>query len=187
METKKNDKNDNNDTLTIDLGPIPEEAWISAESLEAEFREIAAELEGVDEFDTATPFCEPEPLFAARKSFQEKREYKRYLVNWKVAVVNEKGGQDHTFHGRARDISLGGLCLLSDHNLNISTAVRVLIAVPSHSPSHPAHVVEVRSKLAYAVLENGGKHFRIGVTFLEFMRDGLHLLEKRLSERQAVF
>jgi c-di-GMP-binding flagellar brake protein YcgR len=183
METKKYG---NSETLTIDLEEIPEEAWISAEALEAEFREITAELENVGEFDADAPFCEPEPPPAAGEAFQEKREYRRYLVNWKVAVVNEKAGKDHIFHGRARDISLGGLCLLSDHNLNISNAVEVLIAVPSHSPGHPAHVVEVRSTLAYAVLENGG-NFRIGVTFLEFKRDGRLLLEKRLSERQAVF
>jgi hypothetical protein len=120
-------------------------------------------------------------------SIQEKREHQRYLVNWKVAVVNAKGGNDHVFHGRARDISMGGLCLLSDHNLNFSNSVRVLIAVPPHSPQHHPHVLEVRSKLAYTVLEKGGRHFRIGITFLEFMGDGRRVLEKRLAERQALF
>ena len=184
QETKKND---DEESLTIDLGQPPEEEMFSIEGLEAEFQEAMADLEEVSELDANAPYCEPEPPPAAGESFQEKREFKRFLVNWKVAVVNAKAGQDHVFHGRARDISLGGLCLMSDHNLNIRNSVRVLIAVPPNSPNHSPHVVEVRSKLAYTVLEKGGRQFRIGITFLEFKGDGRLVLEKRLAERQAVF
>jgi len=184
QETKKND---DEESLTIDLGQPPAEEMFSIEGLEAEFQEALADLEDVSELDANAPYCEPEPLLPSGASIQEKREFKRYLVNWKVAVVNEKSGQDHVFHGRARDISMGGLCLMSDHNLNIRNSVRVLIAVPPNSPKHPPHVVEVRSKLAYTVLEKGGKQFRIGITFLEFKGDGRLMLEKRLAERQSVF
>lgn len=183
LETKQN----HDETLTIDLGQVSEEETLSAEALEAEFREAMVELEEVSELDANAPYCEPEPPPPVGASFQEKREHQRYLVNWKVAVVNAKAGKDHVFHGRARDISLGGLCLLSDHNLAFSNSVRVLIAVPPHSPKHPPHVLEVRSKLAYTVLEQGGRHFRIGISFLEFKGDGRRFLEKRLAERQTLF
>ncbi len=182
----------NNDevTLSIDLEepakPAESESQ-TAEALEAEFQEVVGALQEDSEQEPVSQLCEPEAPLPAGSPFQEKREHQRYLVNWRVAVVNAKGGQDHVFHGRARDISLGGLCLLSEHNLTFSKPVRVLIAVPPHSPNHPPHVIEVRSKLAYTVLEQGGRYFRIGITFLEFEGEAKRFLEKRLAERQAVF
>lgn len=179
----------NNDevSLSIDLDDSPEPETQAVEALEAEFQEAVVALQEDGEREPVSQFCEPEAPLPAESPFQEKREHQRYLVNWKVAVVNAKGGKDHVFHGRARDISLGGLCFLSEHNLTFGNPVRVLIAVPPHLPNRPPHVLEVRSKLAYTVLEQGGRLFRIGITFLEFEGEARHFLEKRLAERQAVF
>ena len=62
------------------------------------------------------------------------------LVNWKVVVMNEKNGKREFFHGRAHDISMGGLCLYSETNLTFTNSVIVLISVPPDSAKQKPHV-----------------------------------------------
>lgn len=178
---------DSDKTLTIDFNLQPETEnaesdWLKESSLFAEDL-----LREVSESDTAELFCEPEPPLPFDSPIEEKRSAPRFLVNWKVVVMNENNGKREFFHGRARDISMGGLCLLSDHNLVFTDSITVLISVPPDSVKHKPYVIEVRSKISNTVLANNVRQFRIGIRFIKFKDGDKRFLEQYLTERYDVF
>jgi len=178
---------DSDKTLTIDflLQPEAENAesdWLKENSLFAE--DILRE---VGEPDAAELFCEPEPPLPFDSPIEEKRSDPRFLVNWRVVVVNERDGKKAFFHGRAHDISMGGLCLLSDHNLSFNNSVTVLISVPPDSAKQKPYVVEVRSRIVNTVLASNIRQFRIGIRFVNFKDGDKRFLEQYLAERYDVF
>ena len=100
--------------------------------------------------------------------------------------MNEKNGKREFFHGRAHDISMGGLCLYSEANLTFTNSVIVLISVPPDSVKHKPHVIEVNSKISYTVLANNVTQFRIGIRFLKFKDGDKAYLEHHLSQRYDI-
>lgn len=184
---------DNEETLTIDFPVFTKvenadtPMGTSADGL-AENTPFAEDLlREVSELDAAETYCEPEPPLPAGSGTEEKRAYPRFLVNWKVVVMNEKNGKREFFHGRAHDISMGGLCLHSETNLVFTNTVIVLISVPPNSPKHKPHVLEVESKLCYTVLAHDIRQFRIGIRFVRFRDGDKRYLEQYFTERYEVF
>jgi len=179
------DNEDNKDTLTIDFPELLEERNIEADGLEEDFLNVEELV--LSEPDTVEPYCKPEPPLPVDSATEEKRSYPRFLVNWKVVVVTENNGKQQIFHGRAYDISMGGLCLLSDDNLTFTDSFTVLVSVPPDSAMHKPYVLEVRSKIGYTVLASDVRKFRIGIRFIEFKNDGKRYLEQHFSGRSEVF
>ena len=173
------------ETLTIDFPEFLEEASIEVDALEEDFLNVEELV--LSEPDTVEPYCKPEPPLPVDSSTEEKRSYPRFLVNWKVVVVAETNGKRQIFHGRAYDISMGGLFLMSEDNLTLANSFTVLISVPPDSAMHKPYVLEVRGKMGYSVLANNVRKFRIGIRFIEFKNDGKRYLEQHFSGRSEVF
>ena len=178
---------DNEDTLTIDFPASPDEKntetdWPEENSLFAEDL-----LREVGDLGAAEAFFEPEPPLPPDSGTEEKRGAPRFLVNWKVVVMNEKNGKREFFHGRAHDISMGGLCLYSETNLTFTNSVIVLISVPPDSAKQKPHVLEVNSRISYTVLANNVTQFRIGIRFIKFKDGDKRYLERYLAQRYDFF
>jgi hypothetical protein len=123
--------------------------------------------------DDATPPSPPET---------EQRAFRRHLIDWRVAVVNENSADRKTFHGRACDISLGGVSILCDHNIFFSESVILLLSMPARSPGKKPRIIEVSSQNLHTVLVLNQPLFRVGFRFLKFKRDGRHRLEEYLAQ-----
>lgn len=177
---------DQDETLTMEFSDYieankPEADWSEDSSLFAEdlLREVGdLGAEGV--------YCEPEPPLPPGSATEEKRSSPRFLVNWKVVVMNEVNGKREFFHGRAHDISMGGLCLYSEDNLTFNNSILVLISVPPESARHKPHVLEVESKIGYTVLASNVSQFRIGIRFIKFKEGDKRYLEQYLARRYDV-
>lgn len=171
------------ESLTIDFPALSEIESAEADWLKDDNLFAADLLREVSELDANEVYCEPEPPLPPNSGTEEKRVYPRFLVNWKVVVMNERNGKREFFHGRAHDISMGGLCLHSEDNLIFTNSVIVLISVPPNSPKLKPHVLEVQSKLCYTVLANDIRQFRIGIRFLKFKEGDKRYLEQYFAER----
>ena len=60
--------------------------------------------------------------------------HQRYLVDWRVAIVNKNDDANDTFYGRVYDVSLAGVNIHSDYNLQFSDSVILLLSMPARTP-----------------------------------------------------
>lgn len=119
----------------------------------------------------------------------ERRRHTRYLVNWKVSIVNDhdtdEQGQSRTYHGRAYEISESGMSILTHHNIYFTHHIIVLVSVPSMVSHVRNSIVEIRSGMKYTVYSGERMGFKTGIIFLEYKNDGLKILRSRLSEMHS--
>jgi len=134
-------------------------------------------LEGMfeEEQNNADALPIPEP----DKPRTSVREYPRYLVRWRIAIVYEGSCGGKTFYGRANDICMGGMSVLCDHNIFFENEVTLLLALPPLSPREKEKILEISSRMVYTVLSN--QSFRVGLKFLSFKEGEKKLLENRLK------
>lgn len=182
-----NQQKSTEDAFTLELFDPPEAKSLEKAILEENGERLESLLFELTEPDTAAPLCKPEPPLPENSIEEEKRVAPRFLVNWKVVVMNEVNGKRSFYHGRAYDISMGGLCLHSENNLIFTNSVIVLISVPPLSDKDKVHVIEVHSRISNTVLASDTKLFRIGVTFLRFKEGDERYLKKFLTERYQYF
>jgi c-di-GMP-binding flagellar brake protein YcgR len=112
------------------------------------------------------------------------RTYERRLVNWRMAIVYECAKGKNTFHGRARDISLGGVSIYCDNNIFFDGAVSLLLALPPLNAGQKERILEIHSKMVYNVVTKHG--FRVGLQFLKFKSGEKKLLEERINFQSFV-
>ncbi len=151
------------------------EVQLKAQEQELEaYRQRESELLG-------EPLVSPESVFDHDFEMPgvspEKRTYSRYVVDWRVAIVNENDEERHIFHARANDISMGGVSMLCDENIFFTQSVILLIAVPPFSYGGKEKIIEIRSQTLYTVLAASVRQFRLGFHFLEFRGDSKTVLE----------
>jgi len=72
------------------------------------------------------------------------------------------------FQGIVKNISMTGLDLILDHNLQKSKLVKLHIHVPPLDISNPPHVFEVSGKITSTVFDSGEESFRSGITYIQF-------------------
>jgi c-di-GMP-binding flagellar brake protein YcgR len=125
----------------------------------------------------------PQATAMSRNPHKDKRESPRYPTQWKVAVVFDEDEQRPTFHGVTNEISLGGLSLLTDHNIFAENPVTLLLAIPPLHNGARQKIVEIRARMVYTVHSAGHDRFRIGLHFIQFKGDGLRLLDSNLKDR----
>lgn len=130
----------------------------------------------------ATPSA-PGPLLVSGPPLprMDHRENPRYLVGWRVAIVNKNSAANQTWYGRAYDISAGGVNIHSENNLHFSDSVVLLLAMPARVPGNPPRIVEVASESLYTILMANSPVFRIGFRFSDFKKDGKRNLEQYLT------
>lgn len=123
--------------------------------------------------------------FETSGAIPEKRSYSRYVIDWRVAIVNENDTERHIFHARANDISLGGVSMLCDENVFFTQSVILLIAVPPFTYGAKETIIEIRSQTLYTVLAASVRQFRLGFHFLEFRGDSKTVLESYFSRHTS--
>jgi c-di-GMP-binding flagellar brake protein YcgR len=111
----------------------------------------------------------------------EHRSHPRYLVGWRVAIVNKNSGVSHTYYGRVYDVSLGGVNIWSENNLNFSDSVILLLALPARVPGNRPKIIEIAGESLYTVLTANKPIFRIGFRFVDFKTDNKAKLAQYLE------
>lgn len=114
---------------------------------------------------------------AAKKSLQRRQE-SRARVNWRVALLSNDGAQQRTFFGKAKDISLEGMSILFDENVQHQGLSRLMVEIPSPGGASDTFV-EIQSKPIYSVLSAG--YFQVGMQFVSFINGGKSVLESHLN------
>ncbi|MBZ0093183.1 MAG: PilZ domain-containing protein [Sulfuricellaceae bacterium] len=152
--------------------------------LEVQLKEQQQELEAYRQRESellGEPIAPAESVFdhdfEMSETIPEKRSYSRYVVDWRVAIVNENDEERHIFHARANDISMGGVSLLCDENVFFTQSVILLIAVPPFTYGGKEKIIEIRCRTLYTVLAASVRQFRLGFHFLEFRGDSKSVLE----------
>ncbi|MHB9117253.1 MAG: PilZ domain-containing protein [Burkholderiales bacterium] len=152
--------------------------------LEVQLKEQQQELEAYRQRESellGEPITPTESVFdhdfEMSETILEKRSYSRYVVDWRVAIVNENDEERHIFHARANDISMGGVSLLCDENVFFTQSVILLIAVPPFTYGGKEKIIEIRCRTLYTVLAASVRQFRLGFHFLEFRGDSKNVLE----------
>lgn len=116
---------------------------------------------------------------AASKNNLQRRQESRLRVNWRVALLCNDGVQQRTIFGKAKDISLEGMSILFDENLQHQGVSRLLLEIPSHVGGAGDVFVEIQSKPIYSVLSAGS--FQVGMQFMSFANGGKSVLELQLN------
>lgn len=161
---------------------VPEEPGETASSLaEAEAEPMLFDLQP-EEVESAGGEQPAHALPSRQPQEEDARQSKRYLVNWRVAIVNEDGESHQTFYGRVHDISVGGVSIHADENLDFSQEVVVLLSIPPLVPGGGVKIIEVRCRHVYTVLAASIQKFRVGFNFRRFKGNGKRILEEHLGQ-----
>jgi hypothetical protein len=99
----------------------------------------------------------------------KKREYYHatapHHFKWNVEVRVD--GHD-VYHGFVKDITMYGLHLFLEHNLQYSKLVKLHIHVPPLDSENPHHILEVTGKITATIYDSSEDFFRSSIEFLEF-------------------
>jgi hypothetical protein len=77
----------------------------------------------------------------------------------------------NVYQGIAKDISINGLNLILDQNLQNAKLVKMHIHVPPLDTSSHDHVMEISGKVISSIYDNDEESFRSGVSFTQFTLD----------------
>ena len=105
---------------------------------------------------------------ADQRKFRDIHNESHPHFKWHAEVLVD--GHD-VFQGIVKDISMLGLNLVLDHNLQNSKLVKLHIHVPPLDTSSPHHVLEVSGKITSTVFDSGEEAFRSGISFIQFTLD----------------
>jgi hypothetical protein len=97
--------------------------------------------------------------------FREVHDTPHPHFRWHAEVLVD--GHD-VYEGMVKDISMQGLNLILDHNLQNSKLIKLHVHVPQPSSSSPHHVLEISGKITSAVYDSTEESFRSHVVFSEF-------------------
>jgi hypothetical protein len=112
-------------------------------------------------------------LLTPQASAVGKRAFPRFAVNWAIQVRRQDAEQT----GQARDISLGGISLITDrtfHGEDVSLCISC-----HHGP------IEVEAQPVYAIPAEHPGRFKIGLKFLVFNGNSLDTLTAAVAEISA--
>lgn len=116
---------------------------------------------------------------------EDLRLEQRFPIDWRAHILCDSFAGQQIFHGRAHDISFGGVSIFCAHNVFFTEDVIVVLAVPPFKFGAKERLIEVRSRFIYTVLAASGFHFRTGIKFLEFKNDGRKVLEEYMSHHYS--
>jgi len=112
---------------------------------------------------------------------REQRQHDRHPARWPCVIVLD--AQPGTaYHGRTHDLSEAGAAVLTDHNLNTSSAFTMMLSVPPTNSHDRATVLEIRCRMAYSVHSDKHCCFRHGIQFIGFKGMAKTQLQKLLVQ-----
>lgn len=115
------------------------------------------------------PIADATPTATAdRRKFRDMHDAPHPHFKWHAEVLVD--GHD-VFQGIVKDISMKGLNLVLDHNLQNSKLVKLHIHIPPLEISSSHHVLEVSGKITSTVFDSGEEAFRSSISFIQFTLD----------------
>lgn len=119
--------------------------------------------------DDGVPIVDTTPTVSTdARSFRDIRNEPHPHFKWHAEVLVD--GHD-VYQGIVKDISMKGLNLILDHNLQKSKLVKLHIHIPPLDIASPQHVLEVSGKITSTVYDSSEKAFRSGISFIQFTLD----------------
>ena len=116
-------------------------------------------------------------------SDSNRTKHHRYTVCWRVAIVNKSSSKNTVFHGRTQNVSLSGLCILTDHSIPLISEVVIFLAIPALHHGQKERIIETHCSGMYNVLDSTHGQFRIGMNINQFKGDGKKILSEVLSTK----
>jgi c-di-GMP-binding flagellar brake protein YcgR len=125
------------------------------------------------------------PSQIKKPDYSDRREYIRYHAKWRAAIVHRNPDGESIHHGVTKDVSIGGVSILLEHNIYIDEAFTVLLQIPNQSFKGGFRVLEVKCRMIHTVYDGSAHKFRAGVEFKEFVKkEDKPFLESHLKTRQ---
>lgn len=120
-----------------------------------------------------------------KPDYSDRREYVRYHAKWRVAIVHRNANGESIHHGVTKDVSMGGVSVLLEHNIYIDEPFTLLIQIANQSFKGGFRVLEVKCRMVHTVYDGSANKFRAGVEFKEFVKkEDKPFLETLLKNRQ---
>lgn len=123
------------------------------------------------------------PAAAPKKpDFSDRREYTRFHAKWRAAIVHRNPNGEAVHHGTTKDVSIGGVSILLEHNIYIDEVFTVLLQIPNQSFKGGFRLLEIKCRMVHTVYDGSARKFRAGVEFREFVKkDDRTFLESHLK------
>lgn len=115
----------------------------------------------------------------------ERRLHPRYPARWRVTLLCQchRDMQQRVFDGITSDVSLGGMCIYSSHNLCASREMETILTIPSLHTGGTPHRLKIRVRASHTVLVGELDAFRTGVQFLGMSEADRQCLQHHLEVR----
>jgi hypothetical protein len=117
------------------------------------------------------------------RQMEFKPSHQRYPANWGVRFLCDckKQGEVINIHnGVAQEISMHGVCILSDHHICQKKKVAMHLMIPPLLSNAPMKVIKIIGHAIETILRDG--KYMTDVEFMHFEENGLKVLEKSLPK-----
>lgn len=120
-----------------------------------------------------------------RLNMTERRLHPRYPARWRVTIYCHchRDMQQKTFDGLSSDVSLGGMCVHSHHNLCSSREMDLVLLIPPLHVGGEPHKLRIRAKASHTVLVGEVDAFRTGIQFVGMSDADRECLHHHLETR----
>ena len=116
---------------------------------------------------------------------EERRSHTRYPARWAVQILCpcQKTGEHTLIKAKTQDVSTGGLCILSKHNICGTRTFSLEIYVPPLITGGEHITLAYDARTTYTVYDNRLLGFRTGITFTRIERATMEFLRGHLMQR----
>lgn len=178
---------------------LPEEQLVSdkeetnaihedAPSPDAEKQEVATEEALADAPSAETTGADPAETLSsdAPRQSLDNRQHPRFKLYWNVTVIpKSKGDKPIIISGQTCEISKGGMSMLSEANLVVTSKMHATatLTIPSLKAGQLSKTIDIPCLIVHSYLDNAFGKFRLGLDFMEMEQETRIVLEKSLATR----
>jgi c-di-GMP-binding flagellar brake protein YcgR len=122
-----------------------------------------------------------------RQVLHERRQHKRYAIDWMAVLLTKDEHGKEVFHGRLHDVSLGGAGFHADANIHTVQRLILLLEAPLAFGRVTKHIAGVECSMRTPIYVPEQGKFRVGLHFVRFHGINKHLLADILINRERDF
>lgn len=119
-----------------------------------------------------------------RQVLQERRQHKRYAIDWVAVLMRKEEHGKEIFHGRLHDVSLGGAGFHVDSDIHTAQRLILLLETPLVFGRVEKTIVGVECNMRRPIYVPERATFRVGLHFVRFHGINKHLLADILINRE---
>ncbi|HLP67019.1 MAG TPA: PilZ domain-containing protein [Rhizobium sp.] len=111
----------------------------------------------------------------------DRRKHSRFPACWRVRIICLCDGTDEreVIEGRTCNISVAGICVLSQSNLRSGKTFQLELSVPPLNPGAGSRLAQLQGRACFTVLTSNG--FRTGIEFVAVSSEDRRTLEHHLK------